>query len=292
MPDGEPTHRFITAPDGLRLHACAFGRRRHGVPAVVCLPGLARAADDFQALATALAGHAADPRYVLAVDYRGRGESDYDTNSANYSLAVELADLLAALTAIEIERAVFVGTSRGGILSMLLAAARPGAMAGVVLNDIGPQIEPMGLMRIKGYLGRLPQPKSFDEAADIVSRLFGAHFRSLTRQDWLAFAHRTYKEKDGVIVPRYDPKLAEALKGVDPERPPPALWREFDALAPIPLMAIRGANSDVLSAATVEAMRARRPDIETFEVPEQGHAPMLAEADVIERIRRFVERCR
>jgi pimeloyl-ACP methyl ester carboxylesterase len=291
MHHSDPTHLFVTAPDGLRLHACAFGRRTEGVAAVVCLPGLARTADDFHSLAVALAGDPEQPRSVTAVEYRGRGQSEYDSDPANYSLAVELADLLAVLTAIEVERAVFVGTSRGGILAMLLAAARPGSIAGVVLNDIGPVIEPAGLVRIKSYLGRLPRPKDFEDAADIVSRLFGSQFRALTRDQWVAFAHRTFKEQTGIIEPRYDPKLADVLKGVDLERPLPPLWREFEALAPFPLMVIRGANSDLLSSATVEAMRARRPDLETLEVPEQGHAPLLAEADVIDRIRAFIARC-
>lgn len=291
MPDGEPNHLFVTAPDGLRLHVCTWGSRTAGLPAVVCLPGLARTADDFDVLAPALAREGERPRYVLAVDYRGRGQSEYDANPANYSLAVELADLLAVLTALGIERAVFVGTSRGGILTMLLASARPGAMAGAVLNDIGPVIEPKGLVRIKSYLGRLPQPKSFEDAADIVSRLFGSQFPRLSREEWMAFARRTFTQKDGAIVPRYDPKLAEVLKGVDLERPLPALWKEFDALGRVPLMAVRGANSDLLAPATVDAMRARRPDIETLEVPEQGHAPLLAEADVVVRIRSFIARC-
>jgi pimeloyl-ACP methyl ester carboxylesterase len=133
-------------------------------------------------------------RLVLALDYRGRGKSDYDRNPANYNLHVELADLLAVLTALGIGRAAFVGTSRGGILTMLLAVARPTAIAGSVLNDIGPVIEPGGLMRIKSYVGKLPQPASFREAADILQRLFGSHFPKWGDADWLAFARRTFKE--------------------------------------------------------------------------------------------------
>ena len=148
-PDGF-TSTFLSAPDGLRLHARVYGERAEDRLPVVCLPGLARTATDFHALASALASDGTRPRRVIALDYRGRGQSEYDRNPANYAFHVELADVLAAITALDAVPAVFVGTSRGGILSMLLATARPTAMAGTVLNDIGPVIEPKGLMRIKG----------------------------------------------------------------------------------------------------------------------------------------------
>ena len=176
---------------------------------MVCLPGLARSAGDFETLATALATDPTTPRRVIALDYRGRGQSDYDRDPANYSFQVELADVLAVLTALDCQPAVFVGTSRGGLLAMLMAAVRPTAIAGVVLNDIGPVIEPKGLMRIKGYVGKLPQPRSYGEAAEILRRLFDAQFPKLTAEDWLASAHRTFKEVDGKLVTNYDPALAK-----------------------------------------------------------------------------------
>ena len=194
-------HFFMSAPDGLRLHARGFGTRDRRRTPVVCLPGLARTTDDFDTLAQALANDPERPRYVLAIDYRGRGKSEYDRDPANYSIATEVADLLAILTALEIEPAVFVGTSRGGILAMALACVRPGAIAGVVLNDIGPVIETKGLVRIKSYLGRLPQPKSWDDAAEILRHLFAAQFPKLGPDDWTMFARRTFKEQDGSFKP-------------------------------------------------------------------------------------------
>ena len=283
-----PTSTFISAPDGLRLHARCYGRRSTPALPVVCLPGLARTAEDFAALATALSG---DGRRVIALDYRGRGLSDYDRDPSRYNFQVELADVLAVITALDCQPAVFVGTSRGGILLMLLAAVRPTAIAGAVLNDIGPVIEPKGLMRIKGYVGKLPQPTSYEEGGEILRRLFDAQFPKLGRDDWLASAHRAFKLENGALVPTYDVNLAKTLEGVDFDKPFPPLWKEFDALANIPLMVIRGANSDLLSTATVEAMAARRQAMDMLEVPDQGHAPLLAEADTIARIGDFVARC-
>ncbi len=282
---------FITAQDGLRLHVRSYGPRIAAALPVVCLPGLARTVTDFEALATALAGNPKAPRRVLALDSRGRGQSDYDRNPENYNLQVELADLLAVLTALGIGRAVFVGTSRGGILTMLLAAARPTAIAGCVLNDIGPVIDPKGLMRIKSYVGKLPRPASFHEAADLLRRLFGSAFPKLSDDDWVAFARRTFKEAGSRIVPDYDVKLATTLRGIHPDRPLPALWKEFDALGRVPVMVIRGGNSDILSAATVAAMRARRNSLDVVEVPDEGHAPLLVEAGIIDRIASFVASC-
>jgi pimeloyl-ACP methyl ester carboxylesterase len=275
---------FVTAQDGLRLHVRAYGARASAALPVVCLPGLARTAADFESLAATLSSD----RQVFAVDYRGRGKSDYDHNPANYNLQVELADLLAVLAALGIGRAAFIGTSRGGILTMLLAVARPTAIAGCVLNDIGPVIELGGVMRIKSYVGKLPQPASFREAADVLQQRFGTHFPKWRDADWLAFAHRTFKEANGHIVADYDIKLATILDGITPDHPLPPLWKEFDALARIPVMVVRGANSDILSEATVDAMRARRRSLDVVEVPDEGHAPRLSDPLTAGRIAAFV----
>jgi len=280
---------FISAPDGLKLHARCYGpRAANGLP-VVCLPGLARTTADFDALAPVLADGGA--RRVIAIDYRGRGLSDYDRDPDNYNFQVELADVLAVLTALEALPAIFIGTSRGGILTMLLAAQRPTAIAGAVLNDIGPVLEQKGLLRIKSYVGKLPQPRNFEEGAEVLRRLFDAQFPKLTHEDWLKSSRRTFKEENGRLVPTYDVRLARTMEGVDLESPLPALWKEFEALRAMPVLAIRGANSDLLSPTTVEAMAARHPGLATFEVPDQGHAPLLAEPETIARIADFVRDC-
>lgn len=286
------TDAFITAPDGLRLHARCYGRPNRAALPVVCLPGLTRTAADFDALASALAADNTNPRRVIALDYRGRGESDYDRDPRNYNVHTELRDVLAVVTALEALPAIYIGTSRGGILAMLLAGARPSAIAGVVLNDIGPVLDPKGLLRIKSYVGKLPRPANFEDGAEILRRLFSAQFPKLTPEDWLASAQRAFKpDKKGRLVPTYDIRIARTLRSIKPDEPAPALWSQFDALQSVPLMVIRGANSDLLSPATLEAMRTRRSSLKVIEVPDQGHAPLLAEPEIVARIGTFVARC-
>ena len=281
---------FVSAPDALRLHVREYGQIDSPALSVVCLPGLARTTSDFEALAPALA--CGEPRRrVLAIDSRGRGKSEYDPNPKNYNLTVELADVVAVLNALEIKQAVLIGSSRGGILTMLLAAAHPELIAGAVLHDIGPVIESEGVARIKSYVGKLRQPQNLEEGADILRGLFVAQFPKFTAAQWLAAAQRTWKPQAGKLALTYDPALSETLADFDSEHPLPPLWSEFEALAGVPVLVIRGARSDILSAATLNAMRARHPGLESIEVPDQGHLPLLEGAELVGRITAFIEKC-
>jgi pimeloyl-ACP methyl ester carboxylesterase len=282
---------FVSAPDGLKLHVRVYGPPATGSLPVVCLHGLARTSADFHHLALALSGHSADGRQVIAVDYRGRGRSDYDPNPANYNVGTELDDVLTVLSALDIGPAVFIGTSRGGILTMLLATIRPEAIVGAVLNDIGPVLEPAGLMRIKGYVGKLSQPESFEHGGELLRQLLGAQFTGLTADDWTAFARRTFEERHGKLVPSYDLALAQSLANFDIDQPLPPLWPQFEALAHVPVMVLRGENSDLLSRATVAAMRQRKADLQVVEVPGQGHPPLLMEDAIIARLGQFITDC-
>jgi len=282
---------FITAQDGLKIHVREYGARTApGLP-VVCLPGLVRTVADFDVLAPTLAA-GRTRRRVVSIDSRGRGHSDHDEDHFNYNCVIELADVVNVLIALDIGPAVFVGSSRGGVLSMLLGATHPTAVAGVVLHDVGPVTEPKGLARIKSYIGKLPNPRDHEEGAEILRRLMGTHFPKFTPEQWIAVARRTWHLKsDGLLHPAYDLKIAQALAAIDVERPLPTLWNEFDSLAEMPMMVVRGANSDILSAETVHAMRARRKRLHVIEVPEEGHAPLLEGDELLGQIGHFVEEC-
>lgn len=283
---------YVTAKDGLKLHLREYGDRQAAGLPVVCLPGLTRASVDFHPLAYALAHRAERPRRVLALDFRGRGLSEYDPDPAHYAVPIEADDVLSVLAACAAEPAIFVGTSRGGIVTMALGTMRPTAIAGAVLNDIGPVIEMSGLLRIREYVGKLPKPQSFAEGAEIIRNLFGDQFPKFGEREWIASAYRTWREENGKLVVAYDPALADTLTSVDANTPLPDMWPQFESLGHVPMLVIRGALSDILSAATVVEMGARRQQkLDVLEVPDQGHAPLLIEPEVIARIAAFIDTC-
>jgi pimeloyl-ACP methyl ester carboxylesterase len=283
---------FVRAQDGLKLHAREYGYRASERLPVVCLPGLSRNAIDFHPLALALSRHAQRPRRVVAIDYRGRGLSDWDPTWSNYDVRVEVGDIAAMLDALGVPEAVFVGTSRGGLCTMGLSALRPGAIRGAVLNDVGPVIEAKGLLRIRATVGKLPPPRSLEEAAEMMRHVSDARFPALTAEDWLALAEGSWRpapeDKPGPMRPTYDPNLMKPLASLDLEAPLPPLWPLFEGLKPMPVLAIRGGNSDLLSPETLEAMAKAHRRLENLTVPGQGHAPLLRDAPTIERIARFV----
>lgn len=279
--------RFVTATDGLKLHVRVYGRSVPGRLPLLCLAGLSRNAGDFEVLAEALAGG----RQVVCPDYRGRGLSDWDTNWQNYAIPVEVGDVLAVTTVLGIEKAVFLGTSRGGIITMVMSAVRPTLIAGAVLNDIGPVVEGTGLARIKSYLGQMAAPKDFAEGAAFLKSVGQARFSAVSDEDWLRQARSIWTEKDGKLVPSFDPALTKPLEAVNFDQPMPTLWPQFEGLAGLPMLAIRGENSDIISPETLAAMAERHPGMETLIVPGQGHAPMLTDAPSIERIAAFLDLC-
>ncbi len=278
--------RYVTASDGLVLHLRDYGPIDSALTPVVCLPGIARTAFDFHDLALMLANGDA-PRRVLALDYRGRGLSQYDRNWRNYDVTVEMDDCLAAMTAMGMHQAVFVGTSRGGLITMAIAAARPTAIRAAVFNDVGPVIEPKGLIRIRGYVGKLPAPRDFTQAVEIMKTISDKQFPGLDEDGWMKLARGTWREKDGKLVPVYDSALLKGLAGLDLEKPLPPLWRLFAALSHAPLLVLRGEYSDILSNETLAEMAKRHPACETHIVPGQGHAPLL-DGETATRVATFI----
>jgi len=282
---------YLTAPDGLCLHALEAGPRDDARLPVVCLPGLARSNEDFRELVEALAFDAHRPRYVIALSSRGRGLSDRDPNPQNYSVPVELNDLLAVLDQTNISRAVFVGTSRGGILTMALTALRPQAIAGAVLNDIGPVLDLPGILRIQSYVGKMPKPKDWDDAVRIQKSVMAHEFPGFSEEDWVRYARLSWKETADGIVGRTDPAISVNLGQIDPNVPVPQAWPLFEGLKKVPLLVLRGEHSDLFSRETVAAMQARHPDMAAIEIAGVGHPPVFWGESTIAPVRDLVARC-
>jgi pimeloyl-ACP methyl ester carboxylesterase len=287
-PDGRGESRFYTAPDGLRLHLRDYdpGAAR-GTP-LVCLPGLTRSADDFAPLASRLAFGSATPRHVIALDYRGRGLSEHDPDWHHYDFATERSDILAGLDLCGIDHAHVLGTSRGGLHIMAMAATHRTMMQSVVLNDIGPVLEPAGLARIKSYVGRTVRPRDLEDAIQLLKVGAGVHFTALSPDEWRLFATTTFGTDPEHLGLRYDPELAHVLDTFELDKPLPALWDQFDALHGLPVLTIRGENSDLLSIETAAAMAQRWGGCDSHTVPGQGHAPLLADDLSITRIEAFL----
>ncbi len=285
-------HRF-SASDGLQLYARDYGhddsRTAVALP-IVCLPGLSRNSRDFHLLATKLSTSSEKPRRVIALDYRGRGFSDWDTDKSRYQLPVEAEDVLSACANLDIARAIFIGTSRGGLILHLLASMRPELLAAVVLNDIGPVIEIAGLLQIRQYLEAQQALNSWDEAVESLKRLHGTAFPALEESDWRDMAEAIYRQKNGMIVADFDPALIEPLKSMDADTLLPDLWALYQGFQAMPLMVIRGENSSILSQLTFAEMGQRHPGMKSVTAAGQGHAPLLHRPDLFAEITAFIDR--
>jgi pimeloyl-ACP methyl ester carboxylesterase len=281
----EYADRYWLSRDGLKLHYRDYPGPDERPP-VICLPGLTRNARDFEALAQRLAGRSR----VVCPDMRGRGESDYARESASYQPMQYVEDLAALCEDASIDRFVSIGTSLGGLMTMMIAATTPGQLAGAVLNDIGPVLEPAGLERIRGYVGQGRSFPTWMHAARAMEETQGEAYPDYAIADWLAMAKRLMTlTSNGRIVFAYDMKIAEPLAAMDDE-PQPDPWPFLDALAGLPVLLLRGELSDVLSAETLAEMTRRLPEAEAVTVPRVGHAPSLEEPEAIAAIERLLGR--
>jgi pimeloyl-ACP methyl ester carboxylesterase len=280
---------FFSARDGLRLYARHYPAPGSTRRPVLCLAGLSRNSRDFHRLAVALSAPGETAREVYALDSRGRGRSEHDRHWKNYSVLVELNDVLDFMTMRNLHGAAVIGTSRGGLIAMMMAVLRPSAIAAAVLNDIGPVIEREGLTRITAYIGRMPVPADWHEATRIVCELNKRYFPAVPAEEWAEQARAWFNDDNGLPALGYDPNLAKASALTD--TPIPELWPQFGALAPMPVLAIRGEHSDILSPRTLDEMRARHPRLDTFTVRGQGHAPLLRDGPTQSAIQAFLRRC-
>ena len=279
--------RRWTSRDGLRLYARDYPAKgtETGLP-VICLHGLTRNSKDFEDIAPVMAGLG---RRVIAADVRGRGQSDRDPNPDNYQPKVYARDVVEMMAALGVERAIFLGTSMGGIITMTMMAARPKAVAAAILNDVGPAISPEGVARILGYAGKPVEIGDWSDAADYVRRTNSVAFPHFDDEDWHRFAQRTFRQGNDGPELDYDP----AIKGVI-SKPPSriVLWLTrllFKRLArKRPVLLIRGALSDLISTDIADRMQRMAPGMQRVDVPNVGHAPMLTEPEAVDAIEQFL----
>jgi pimeloyl-ACP methyl ester carboxylesterase len=269
--------RFTTS-DGLSLH---FEDTGTGLP-LLCLPGLTRTTRDFDYVAPHLAGCR-----LIRMDYRGRGQSDPDDDWQRYSLPIEGRDVIELLDHLGLDRVAILGTSRGGLIAMGLAALVPDRLMGVALNDVGPVIDPAGLEVIAQYIGRNPAARTHADAAAALKQVM-VGFEDVPDSRWLHEARIHFADVGGALQITYDPRLRDAVLAAGATEMPD-LWPFFDALAGKPLACLRGVNSNLLSPATLAEMQRRRPDMITAEIPGRGHVPFLDEPQAVAALHRWLE---
>jgi pimeloyl-ACP methyl ester carboxylesterase len=274
---------YYPSADGLRLHYRDYASSVVGRLPVLCIAGLTRNSRDFETVAPRIAR----TRRVLCADLRGRGASQHDPRWQNYHPGSYLVDLALLLAHAGVPRVVMLGTSLGGILSMLMAATQPAAVGGVILNDLGPEVAPEGLRRISTYVGRHDPVSNWTEAVAQTRAIYEFAMPGLSDADWLAYARRTFSEVDGVPRLDMDPLIGEAVRAA-PTAAAPDLWPVFAALRPIPTLAIRGATSDILAEPTFDRMAREKPDLRRITVPNRGHTPTLEEPECVAAIDAFL----
>ncbi len=275
---------WYTSSDGLKLYAREYGDEN--ADSIICIPGLTRSSADFALLCEELSSH----YHLLAVDLRGRGRSDYDSNPDNYQPATYAADVLALMDAKQLDRVKLIGTSLGGLTSMILCATSGARIRGAVINDIGPEANPEGIARIKAYVCASPPPvTTWQEAVQRTRDTQQREYPLFNDEDWQTFTRNLYVENsDGQPVLNYDPNIAVPLQA-DSDGIPPDLWPLFEAAAATPMLLLRGELSDLLSRDCVARMQAIKPDLHVLEVANTGHAPLLTEPTARAAITAFLD---
>ena len=276
---------WFESHDGLKLFSRVYAAPSPNAPVVLCLHGLMRNSRDFEQLAPHLAaGHR-----VIVPDVRGRGLSARDPNFNNYQIPVYLQDVQALLAGLGATRVTIIGTSMGGLMAMVLAATQPGLVSGIVLNDIGPEVDPAGLERIRGYVGKAAAVRSWSEALAQARSVYGSAWLNLSDARWEEIVRRSYRANaQGVPEVDADPRIGEPLRNSSAAAPD--LWPLWKVLAGVPMLAIRGAHSDILSGATLARMQREKPDLEVLTVADRGHAPLLDEPECLAAVDLFLSR--
>jgi pimeloyl-ACP methyl ester carboxylesterase len=272
----------VTSADGLRLHYRDYPGTADKAP-LLCLHGLTRNSRDFAELAERYS----PARRVIALDFRGRGLSEYDPLPARYTPLTYAGDVIRLLDELEIDEAVFVGTSLGGLVTMLMAVMAPQRIAASILNDVGPELTGAGLERIRSYVGRDIRFASWDSAAEAIAENNRHLPERYTHADWVRMARRVCREANGEILFDYDMAIAVPFEAEGPT-PSVDMWPLFRALGQRPLLAVRGEHSDLLGAEALKKMHDAVPDMKSVTVAGVGHAPMLDEPEAVAAIDAFL----
>ena len=281
---GSGVHKTFTSQDGLCLHYVEYAGPGSGTP-VLCMPGLSRNARDF----TGVAEHLSADRRVYCADFRGRGQSQWDPDPAHYQAPLYVVDMLTLLAQENIDRVLLIGTSLGGIVATGMVHANPTLVAGLVLNDIGPVIDPAGLARIGGYLGKSDLWSTWEEAAARLKVVNDTVYPDFSDSDWVRYAQKTCRRnQDGLIVQDYDPRLSEGFAADSAATLD--LWDLFEGLKQTPALLLRGELSDLLSQTTAEEMLVRLPNLSLKIIKNRGHVPTLDEPGARAAIEAFVAR--
>lgn len=279
------TDEYFTNTDGLKQHYRDYNIAPGGAPTILCMPGLTRNAKDFGFIAD----HLKNRCRLICVEQRGRGWSEWDPDPSRYAPNVYVEDMMALLQHLDLAEIITIGTSLGGLMTIMMNALYPGVIKAAVINDIGPEIDPVGIERIKSYVGLGTPPASWHEAVEAVKFANRGVYPKFSDEDWLMVTHLLYEDKDGKPTAQYDPALRKNFDEND-DQAAPDLWPLFDLMHSIPMVVLRGGISDILSATTLERMAREHPDLVPVTVPDMGHVPLMREPEVQAAIDALINR--
>ncbi len=279
------TDEYFTNSDGLKQHYRDYNSVPDGAPTVLCMAGLTRNAKDF----ACIADHLADRCRLICVEQRGRGLSDWDPDPTRYAPVTYVGDMMTLLAHLGLEKIITIGTSLGGLMTIMINAMHPRVIKAAIINDIGPEIDPAGIARIKSYVGVGTPPTTWDQAVAAVKAANPGVYPNFTHDDWVNFTHLLFVDEDGKPVVQYDPALRQNFDSQD-DQSAPDLWPIFGLMHAVPMVVLRGELSDILAADTLERMAREHPDLNAVTVPDVGHVPLMKEAIVHEAIDALIDR--
>lgn len=269
------TDEYFTNKDGLKQHYRDYNNAPDGAPVILCMPGLTRNAKDF----TYIADHLKDRCRLICVEQRGRGMSDWDPEPKRYAPVTYVGDMMTLLEHLDLKSVICLGTSLGGLMTMMMNAMHPGVVKAAIINDIGPAIDQKGIARIKSYVGIGKPPESWEQAIEAVKFANTGVYPKFSQEDWETVTHFLYEDVNGKPVVQYDAALRQNFDAED-DQSAPDLWPVFAMMHTIPMVVLRGELSDILSQETLDQMAAEHPDLTPVVVKDVGHVPLMREANV------------